>query len=56
MGLASPSGSCTGRAFPFVYDLDDPIFLPYRSPANGWSSLLKFHGEDPRGCSSWPTG
>lgn len=27
---------------PIVYDLDDPIFLPYRSPMNGWFSLLKF--------------
>jgi len=27
---------------PIVYDLDDPIFLTYRSPASGWSSLLKF--------------
>jgi hypothetical protein len=27
---------------PMVYDLDDPVFLPYRSPMNGWFSLLKF--------------
>ena len=27
---------------PIVYDIDDPVFLPYRSPANGWFSLLKF--------------
>jgi glycosyltransferase involved in cell wall biosynthesis len=27
---------------PIVYDLDDPVFLPYRSPMNGWFSLLKF--------------
>lgn len=27
---------------PIVYDLDDPIFLPYRSPVNSWFSLLKF--------------
>jgi glycosyltransferase involved in cell wall biosynthesis len=26
---------------PIVYDLDDPVFLPYRSPSNGWFSLLK---------------
>ncbi|MEA2844321.1 MAG: hypothetical protein QOJ69_1992 [Actinomycetota bacterium] len=30
------------KGVPLVYDLDDPIFLPYRSPANGWLSLLKF--------------
>lgn len=27
---------------PIIYDLDDPVFLPYRSPMNGWFSLLKF--------------
>jgi glycosyltransferase involved in cell wall biosynthesis len=27
---------------PIIYDIDDPIFLPYRSPVNGWMSLLKF--------------
>jgi L-malate glycosyltransferase len=27
---------------PIVYDLDDPIFLPYKSPVNGWLSRLKF--------------
>jgi glycosyltransferase involved in cell wall biosynthesis len=27
---------------PIIYDFDDPVFLPYRSPMNGWFSLLKF--------------
>ena len=27
---------------PIVFDLDDPIFLPYKSPTNSWVSLLKF--------------
>src|SRR5262249_37429746 len=27
---------------PIVYDIDDPLFLPYRSPVNSWFSLLKF--------------
>jgi glycosyltransferase involved in cell wall biosynthesis len=27
---------------PMIYDIDDPVFLPYRSPVNGWLSLLKF--------------
>lgn len=27
---------------PIVFDLDDPIFIPYKSPANNWASLLKF--------------
>lgn len=30
------------QKIPIVYDIDDPVFLPYRSPANGWASLLKF--------------
>lgn len=27
---------------PIIFDIDDPIFLPYKSPVNGWASLLKF--------------
>jgi glycosyltransferase involved in cell wall biosynthesis len=27
---------------PIVYDIDDPIFLPYHSPTSGWFSRLKF--------------
>lgn len=30
------------RGVPMIYDIDDPIFLPYKSPVNGWLSLLKF--------------
>lgn len=30
------------RSVPVVFDLDDPTFVPYRSPNNGWFSLLKF--------------
>ena len=30
------------RRVPIIYDVDDPVFLPYRSPMNGWFSLLKF--------------
>ncbi|MGH9278693.1 MAG: glycosyltransferase, partial [Acidimicrobiales bacterium] len=30
---------------PFLYDLDDPTFVRYRSPTSGWASLLKFHGK-----------
>lgn len=30
------------QKIPIIYDIDDPVFLPYRSPANGWASLLKF--------------
>ena len=31
---------------PMVYDLDDPTFVRYRSPTNGWASLLKFPGKE----------
>ena len=31
---------------PVVYDLDDPTFVRYRSPTNGWASLLKFPGKE----------
>lgn len=27
---------------PIIYDIDDPVFLPYRSPTNRWFSLLKW--------------
>lgn len=27
---------------PMVFDLDEPIFIAYRSPTSGWASLLKF--------------
>lgn len=30
---------------PIVYDIDDPVFVPYRSPINSWFSLLKFPGK-----------
>jgi glycosyltransferase involved in cell wall biosynthesis len=30
---------------PIVYDIDDPVFLPYNSPVNGSMSKLKFSGK-----------
>ena len=30
---------------PIIYQLDDPLFVPYRSPANGYLSYLKFFGK-----------
>jgi glycosyltransferase involved in cell wall biosynthesis len=33
----------TGK--PLIYVLDDPLYIPYRSPSNGWLSYLKFFGK-----------
>jgi glycosyltransferase involved in cell wall biosynthesis len=30
---------------PIIYWLDDPLYIPYRSPSNGWLSYLKFFGK-----------
>jgi glycosyltransferase involved in cell wall biosynthesis len=37
--LAARSGAAV------IYDLDDPTFVPYRSPTSGWLTLLKFGGK-----------
>lgn len=33
------------RPVPLIYDFDDPIWLPYRSPKNPLFGALKFHGK-----------
>lgn len=33
------------RKKPIIYQLDDPLFVPYRSPSNGYLSYLKFFGK-----------
>lgn len=33
------------RGVPIIYQLDDPLFVPYRSPSNGLFSYLKFFGK-----------
>ena len=30
---------------PLIYDFDDPVWLPYRSPRNPFFGALKFHGK-----------
>jgi len=30
---------------PIIYQLDDPLFMPYKSPSNGYLSYLKFFGK-----------
>lgn len=39
-----------GRRKPLIYLLDDPLYIPYRSPANGVLSHLKFFGKVGRLC------
>jgi L-malate glycosyltransferase len=38
------------RRKPLIYHLDDPLYIPYRSPANGALSYLKFFGKVGRLC------
>ncbi len=33
------------RKKPIIYQLDDPLFVPYKSPSNGYFSYLKFFGK-----------
>jgi len=33
------------RNKPIIYQLDDPLYIPYRSPSNGYLSYLKFFGK-----------
>jgi glycosyltransferase involved in cell wall biosynthesis len=33
------------HAKPLIYLLDDPLYIPYRSPTNGWLSYLKAPGK-----------
>jgi glycosyltransferase involved in cell wall biosynthesis len=33
------------RGVPIIYQLDDPLFVPYMSPSNGYLSYLKFFGK-----------
>ena len=33
----------TGK--PLIYLIDDPLYVPYRSPWSGWASYLKFFGK-----------
>lgn len=33
------------RKKPIIYQLDDPLYIPYKSPSNGYLSYLKFFGK-----------
>lgn len=33
------------RRKPIIYQLDDPLYVPYKSPSSGWFSYLKFFGK-----------
>ncbi|HEX2042315.1 MAG TPA: glycosyltransferase family 4 protein [Acidimicrobiales bacterium] len=45
VGPALVERAVARRRAPLVYDLDDPIWVPYRSPTSGWMSMLKFPGK-----------
>lgn len=38
------------RRKPVIYQLDDPLYVPYRSPFSGWFSYLKCFGKVARIC------
>lgn len=40
------------RGTPFVFDFDDAVFVPYKSPSNGYWSYLKFPGKTATLCRS----
>ena len=42
LGPALMERALARRGLPYVYDFDDAIFVPYRSPSNGYLSLLKY--------------
>jgi glycosyltransferase involved in cell wall biosynthesis len=45
LGPAFIEKRIAGRGLPIIYQLDDPLFVPYRSPSNGLFSYLKFFGK-----------
>lgn len=45
MGPALLERLIARKGVPIVYDFDDPIWLSYKSPANGFLSYLKFPGK-----------
>jgi glycosyltransferase involved in cell wall biosynthesis len=45
LGPAFLEKSIARRGLPIIYQLDDPLFVPYTSPNNGYLSYLKFFGK-----------
>lgn len=45
LGPAFLEKSIARRGVPIIYQLDDPLYVPYRSPSNGYLSYLKFFGK-----------
>ena len=39
-----------GQRIPIVFDFDDAVFVPYKSPSNGYLSYFKFFGKTARLC------
>jgi len=45
LGPAFLENMVARRRKPIIYQLDDPLFVPYTSPSNGYLSYLKFFGK-----------
>src|SRR3990172_6049655 len=50
IGPAFIESAIAWQGVPIVFDFDDAIFVPYKSPANGYLSYLKFFGKKGRLC------
>src|SRR3989304_7034001 len=50
IGPAFIESAIAWQGVPIVFDFDDAIFVPYKSPANGYFSYLKFFGKTGRLC------
>ncbi len=50
LGPAFLENMVARRRKPIIYQLDDPLFVPYTSPSNGYLSYLKFFGKISKIC------
>jgi glycosyltransferase involved in cell wall biosynthesis len=50
LGPAAMERVLAKRGLPYIYDFDDAVFVPYRSPSNGYLSLLKYPPKTKTAC------